>query len=475
MNGARRPHRLWARLRSDERGIALVMALGFMVALGATGASVAYYATSNQTAAAHSYEEKRAEALAEAGLNIALATLYNAADPRNAAAVPLGSRQMEGGLVEWWGTLTGTTWTLVGRGTVRNPMGPYPIVRRRSTQVAINTGQQASANNAIWNYLYADDPDACTTLSNSVTINIPLYTRGSLCLNNSAQMIGSYLQVGGTVTINNTATIGSAGTPITEARVAGGCRVGGGAFNNPCSSADRVYANTINSTPTALVKPPVDLAGWYENADLGPNRNCTSGSFPGGFDDDLLLNRSRDTVDLTPATAYDCRVLDAQGNLVAQLTWTPGSPGSLIVKGTIFFDGDIVFSGNVSAVYEGRSTIYSSGRISFSNYSSLCGTANCDAAWNANENLIAFVAGSSTDSAGFSMSNNTAFQGAVYAVTDYAESNSAMMWGPVIARQLYISNNTQNHYVPIGTLLPGMPATYEEVMVLAPVTGSFGE
>ena len=101
MNGARRPHRLWARLRSDERGIALVMALGFMVALGATGASVAYYATSNQTAAAHSYEEKRAEALAEAGLNIALATLYNASDPRNAAAVPLTSRLM---------TASGTPW-----------------------------------------------------------------------------------------------------------------------------------------------------------------------------------------------------------------------------------------------------------------------------------------------------------------------------------------------------------------------------
>jgi hypothetical protein len=71
--------------------------------------------------------------------------------------------------------------------------------------------------------------------------------------------------------------------------------------------------------------------------------------------------------------------------------------------------------------------------------------------------------------------NNTAFQGAVYSVTDYHESNSAQMWGPVIARQLYISNNTHNHYVPFGTLLLGMPATYEEVTVLAPVSGSFGE
>jgi hypothetical protein len=49
------------------------------------------------------------------------------------------------------------------------------------------------------------------------------------------------------------------------------------------------------------------------------------------------------------------------------------------------------------------------------------------------------------------------------------------VWGPVIARQLYISNNTHNHYVPFGTLLPGMPATYDEVTVLAPVSGGFGE
>jgi hypothetical protein len=95
--------------------------------------------------------------------------------------------------------------------------------------------------------------------------------------------------------------------------------------------------------------------------------------------------------------------------------------------------------------------------------------------WNANQDLLAFIAGSSTDDVGFSLVNNTKFQGAVYAVNDYSESNSADMWGPVIARQLFISNNTHNHYVPFGTLLPGMPATYEEVTVLAPVQGGFGD
>jgi hypothetical protein len=475
VKGGLRLHRLRARLRS-ERGFALVLALGAMFVLGATGASVAYYATSNASSSARSAADKTAEALAEAGLNIAYATLYNAPDPRNAQAVPLGSRQMEGGTAEWWGTLAGSTWTLVGRGTVRNPAGPKPLVRRRTGQVAIQTGQKGSANNAIWNYLYADSLASCTTLSNSVTIDIPLYVRGDLCMNNSAQVVGSHLQVGGTVTINNTAQVSST---VTEAHIGGGCRLGSsGQLHNPCSAADHVYAAQVDSSPTGLTKPPVDLANWYANADLGPHRNCSVGSFPGGFDDDGVLNRSRGPVDLMPSSAYDCRYVDGEGNVIGQLTWTPGqgeSPGSLIAKGTIYFDGDITLSGNAFGVYSGRATIYSSGTISFSNNVKLCGSAGCDATWNANQDLLAFIAGSSTDDIGFSLSNNTKFQGAVYAVNDYSESNSADMWGPVIARQLFISNNTHNHYVPFGTLLPGMPATYEEVTVLAPVSGGFGE
>lgn len=446
--------------------------------LGATGASVAYYAVENQGAAARSYEERRAEALAEAGLNFALATLYDAPNPKDGNSVPLVSTELEGGTAEYWGTYASSTWTLYGRGTVASPTGTQAIVRRRSGKVAIQSGQQGSSNNAIWNYLYSDSLIGCMTLSNSVTINIPLYVRGNLCMTNTASMVGSHLQVGGTVSLTNSATIGSAATPITEAHVGIGCQVNGGALHNPCGPAGRVYAAVVDSTPTGLVKPPVDLPSWYANADLGPQDNCTVGSFPGGFDNDGAMNRSRGPVNLMPATAYDCRRLDGSGNVIGQLTWTPGlgqTPGTLIVAGTIFFDGDILHSGVSFGVYQGRGTIYSSGRIAFSNDAKLCGAADCASSWNANQNLIAFIAGSSTDSTGFSLSNNTKFQGAVYAVTDYSESNSAQMWGPVIARQLSISNNTQNHYVPFGTLLPGMPATYEEVTVLAPVEGAFGE
>jgi hypothetical protein len=40
--------------------------------------------------------------------------------------------------------------------------------------------------------------------------------------------------------------------------------------------------------------------------------------------------------------------------------------------------------------------------------------------------------------------------------------------------ELSLSNSTTNHYVPIGTLMPGMPASYEDVVTINNVPGSWG-
>ena len=49
-----------------------------------------------------------------------------------------------------------------------------------------------------------------------------------------------------------------------------------------------------------------------------------------------------------------------------------------------------------------------------------------------------------------------------------------MIWGPIIADEIFLANSSTNFYVPIGTLLPGMPAQYDEVVVLANEQGSWG-
>src|SRR5918912_3647349 len=69
--------RLVHRLRSlrNERGIALVMALGILTVFGITMATVIDYTTSNTQAAANGGARQTAYALAEAGLNDAYGIL----------------------------------------------------------------------------------------------------------------------------------------------------------------------------------------------------------------------------------------------------------------------------------------------------------------------------------------------------------------------------------------------------------------
>jgi hypothetical protein len=462
--------RIGARARC-QRGFALPFALVALLAVGSMASTTLSYATWNSGAAHRSAAETKALALAEAGLNSAYSTLYNSSSPTMDNAVPPRTIEVEGGRISYYGTLTGSTWKLVGVGTVPNPTGPdgAPVVRTVTGRASVGSARRGSENNAVWNYVYVDDPTSTTVLGNSVDINIPLYTQGSLRLVNSAQVSGYALQVKGNVQIENSSHIGTAEARVHEVHVAGGCRVGAsGPFTAPCGPSHMVHANISDATPTNFSKPPVDMAGWYQNAAPGPRRGCTVGSFPGGFDNDAVYNNSRPAVDLLPSTSYDCRVYDATGALVGQLTWN-ASTKRLQMYGTIFFDGPILFRNSNYAVYSGRATIYAAGNITFANSTTLCGDPDCDADWKPTQDLLAFVSGGNVATA-----NSTRFQGAVYAVNDYTEANNSTVWGPVIARRVSFANSSVNHYVPIGTLMPGMPATYEDVVTLTNEPGSWG-
>lgn len=471
---------------SAEQGFALVLALAAMLVLGTAGTTVMIYTTANQNASTHQSNDQAALALAEAGLNFAVSRLEGAADPSSASAVPSTPAPevtLQGGTATYTGSYDSTTklWSLTGIGRVHNPQTPdnpaTDIVRYAHMRAKVGTGTIGGANNASWNYIYSDDPNSCATLSNNTSVAVPVYVRGSLCLNNSAMINGGALQVGGRITVSNVqASVGTSTNPLTEIHVAGGCSTNGVTYDNPCGPADHVYGQTVNATLTPMSKPPVDLDSWYRNAMPGPMHGCTYGSFPGGFDNDGLMNRSlRQPVDLTPAkTSYDCRVYDASGNLVGRIAWTPGSPGVLTILGTIFFDGDIAMSQLVNAQYQGRATIYASGTISLQNQINLCPVGGCGPNWDPNTNLLAFVAGSSTDATGFSIGNNSMFEGAVYAVDDYQAGNNTTMWGPIIAHQIYMQNSTMNVFPPIMNLMSGMPHdSYTTVTTVSVVSGSW--
>ena len=460
----------------DESGVALVMAIGILAVLMVTGASLVYYAGSSVQHSERSVDDTRALALGEAGMNYARSILWNAADPTSATAVTSGTVTLEGGTVTYSATYDSATqtWTVTGTGTQASPIaGGAPLTRTVSSQVQITPG---SSWDPAWGYLFADT-SGCTNLKNSITIDAPVYVRGDLCMENSATITSDLVQVRGKVQIKDTAAIGTVSVPVHDVQVASGCRYPwSGTYVSPCGTSQRVYKTNFSSTVPNITKPSVNLSHWYSNAKPGPSSaTCTTGSFPGQFDNNSTLDRSNGTQYLFPSTAYDCQVRDVAGALLGRIAYTPGTPGTFTIYGVVFFDGKLELNGNKTVVYSGRGTIYATDEIKFQNYVSLCPVAGCNSAsWDPDTTILGFVGGASSDS-GVLIENNTTFHGSIYVVNDYFQKNSVTVCGPVIAQELFIENGSLNCYVPFGDLPPGAPGapTSPTAVSLANVPNSY--
>ena len=458
----------------DESGVALVMAVWILAFLMLAGSSLVFYAGSGASHAEVSTEDARAVNLAEAGENYARAILFNAADPTNAAAVGSGSLTLEGGTVNYSGTYDSGTkiWTLTGTGTHANPTGATGSISRSvSSQVlvAITPGLDPA-----WGYLFADTT-SCTTLGNNLTIDAPIYVRGDLCMENSALITADLVQVRGKVQIRQSASIGTAATPVTQVKVGGGCRYPwSGSYVSPCTSSHKVYRTVFSSTVPDLTKPAIDLPTWYANAKPGPmSPTCTTGSFPGQFDNDTALNRSNPMQNLFPGSAYDCQVKDGSGTVLGRIAYTPGSPGTFRIEGVVFFDGKLEFAGNQRR------------RLSGSRLD-LCERHDHDPQLRPvlrnrdvrldrgtpKQHLLLLVSGA-TAPIGFTIENNSTWQGAIYVVNDFSQGNSVIVCGPVIAQELFISNNTDNCFVPFTSGVPGMPGSAAPTLDLVNVPDSY--
>ncbi|MDH4103605.1 MAG: hypothetical protein OEV29_09525 [Thermoleophilia bacterium] len=465
------------RALADERGIALPFALGVMVILSALAAGIFTYVTMNQGSTRRVQADQRAYGLAETGLSYAFSRLKTAADPYSASSVPSTTVTLPTGTVTYVGTLSGTTWTLTGTGSARNPSGPHAanVVRTVSAQAQVTTSTVPDMRP--YNYLFIDQPAGCINMGNSVSMDVALYVRGDVCINNNAQIDSRAVHIVGNLYVNNTAQIGSPGSPIAEFAATGACHYAGSPV--ACGPASRVYAAAVSTTPPTITKPTPDLPYWYANAQLGPQSSCTSGVFPGGFDNDSTLNVSRGEVDLTPASAYDCRKLDGAGNIVAQLKWQPGSPGTLTIKGVIYFDGHLTWSNLNLIQYDGRATIYGSGQVRIKNRADICGVPACDASWDPRVDLLVIVAGSlvaeyTSGSVGGEIGNHVNFQGALFTVNDFVMDNNTAIWGPVITRSATINNSALIHAPPFPIdFMLGMPVAMQTVTNVNPVQGSY--
>src|SRR5947208_3578339 len=107
------------------------MALGVTVLLSAVGVTVIAYTTDNQGWAAHQKNDVTAFALAEAGLNNAMAVLNNPANnAMHSTLLPSGeaapsSKNYQDGTAYWWGTFDtfAKTWTSAAADPTRTGQG----------------------------------------------------------------------------------------------------------------------------------------------------------------------------------------------------------------------------------------------------------------------------------------------------------------------------------------------------------------
>ena len=266
-------------------------------------------------------------------------------------------------------------------------------------------------------------------------------------------------------------TVGTSGTPLASVQVTGTCKFDTGPANSPCTNANKVYANTIGTAPQNLSKPAVDLAYWYENAKPGPKNNCTTGSFPGGFDNNSYMNNSlTGSAEVTPAnSSYTCQVKDANNNILGELSWNHVTD-VLTIKGTIFIDGDFRFDddGDI-AHYQGRGIIYAAGDLEFDELVCAGGSGSTSCVtngmqnWDPTQNMMIVLAGgdSEYDQGGTqAQAVPSGFQGLIYANGDCTVHENFHTSGPIVCNRILLpsaSNGWPTYYdwPPLGSLIEG--------------------
>jgi Tfp pilus assembly protein PilX len=508
---------------ADERGQSLVLALLVLTFLAISLGVLMFFTAGNQRNANYQKSAQVATSLAEAGVNNAVSVLANPANgccleqttstvlpTSEAAAITAGdtktgaSAYQPGTTVTWWGSLNtnatynGTTgnvvWTLYGKATVPNPTGPSasPVVKLMSAQVLVNAPVPTNYQVGVWNTVYSPfgPTTGCdTSFGQGVTVTIPVYVGGNLCMGNNAS-ITRPVYVGGYLFFSNKqASIGANNSRINSAHVGGYCQVqNSGTQVNPCKSESTNPSTNIwvTGSPANLTGPASDFAGiaapqicwdgsqsactnnppggWYSFASPGPMHPCGA-VIPFDNGDGIMNDTYQATpFNLTPSTSYSCQT--GQG----QLSWD-ATNRVLTVVGTIFFDGSVTMttSGNTPITYTGtgsggactnagdcQAVIYASGDISIDS-EKVCAVLsgnNCDwNNWDPNKKMLIFA---SNGPNGITVGpSQTSFQGGLYATNTVATGQSAVTEGPLVSgtKTVVLGQQFGGTFPPI-TILP---------------------
>jgi hypothetical protein len=487
--------RLLARIGSDEAGVALVIALMLMLILGGTTAALILPGAVNQRNSLKSADAKQAFALAETALAYGIGAAYVAGTSGPVTTLQTIPSQSGGGTGTWQASKLGTEWLITATGTVDG-------ITRVVTEIA-NT---PTTNYSVWNYLYADSTSVCTTITGGVTVSVPILTRGNVCVTSGGHYTGTQLKVGGTLTDTGGSNVGTSGAPVSTVQIAG-CT----AWNTDGSCKTTTTTGcTVQPSSTFSVAPgtswcnglqtPLWATQVLTSVDVAPQMPCigqptswdptcvspNAGSWstltsayaaqsalaktgcPANlFDNDTTLNNSDTSISsaMFGSTAYDCKV----GSNEIKYTPVGGScgTGTLVVSGTLYFDGSLSMGCGLKVVYSGQATMYFTGKVKQAGGTQLCGIAGCTASWDTTTAGIIFIAGCWTNSTGSTLAStqcvyvtggSTAQWGA-YATTAYQIDGGSGNMGPVLANSLTIGGGSST-LIPFSVMPPGTPLNY---------------
>jgi Tfp pilus assembly protein PilX len=405
--------RLLQRLRSEEQGFALVIALAVTVVFSMTVITVIEAASSNSRSSDRSRGRVSAYTLAEAGINNAASILgkSNSYDPH--LLHPQGSYQptdcasppqtpssfpslgntcnpytwnYDGGTTTMWGWFDAATsnWTITSTGTVRNAFATNSTSRTLTATVHVRAAPSQDNYVTAWNYVFVKDttPGICNIqLDQSTNFSVSLYVEGNLCFKNQAYIAETNssdpinMEIRGKIVWLSGASKGVGDTSlagngaITSAKVGGGCASSLTGTGHACSPpSDYFYVKSGGYSTTA---PPItaplltntDFGNYYNTAFIRPGDPCDN---PGPnssnrladstFDNDTTAlngtngNGSAATFNLTPSSSYTCEAKDTSGRVVGELSWN-SSTKILQVRGTIYIDASATVSQD--ATYQG--------------------------------------------------------------------------------------------------------------------------
>jgi len=388
-----------------------------------------------------------------------------------------------------------STWTLVATGYARNAGGKLSAKTMKGT-VTISASS-AGAVASVWNHIFMTapyDPNTCQAsfAGNNMVVDVPLYVIGNLCLSGQGvavkEMTGGQpvdLQVGGKLSLSGSgSSVGDYSTnptkAVTSAVVVGGCT--NGAITTTAGACDngsyRYKANAVANyvSQASPEESAADIAKDYASFDPGPQHPCQTGGLATSAFDSSLNGASEPDIsgsgtngsafELAPGSSYTC--IAQTGPSTGQLSWN-ASTHALTINGSIFIDGNLTISQNVT--YTGSAVIEVAGTITINgNGTNIC-AANTSCVFtnwqgsSGHNDMLTLVALKSSTSTAIQFTNNAqTYQGSFWTQPSSGMSfvkNGVSLQGPMAIGSFDASFNNATFLplpviknMPVGAPVP---------------------